>query len=114
MRRILENPTLEKAERDHRVLHALEERREQLGKAETKQDNERPAVQSGEEPEKTQNSAERDRKEADYIAGKQEMTDAKAEQYDRWTGEKLGGGQKGQTQDAARTAGRSLGRRRSR
>ena len=114
VRRILENPALEKAERDHRVLHALEERREQLGKAEPiKQDNERPAAPS-QEPEKPQSSAERDRKEADYIAGKQEMTDAKAENYDRWTGEKLDREQKGQTQDAARSAGRSLGRRRSR
>jgi Ti-type conjugative transfer relaxase TraA len=114
VRRIIENPVLEKAERDHRVLHALEERREQLGKTEpVKQDNERPAAAS-QEPEKTQSSAERDRKEADYIAGKQEMTDAKAENYDRWTGEKLGGEQKGQARDAARSAGRSLGRRRSR
>ena len=105
---------LEKAERDDRVLHALEERCEQLGKSEpVKQDNQRPAVQS-QEPEKTQSSAERDRKEADYIAGKQEMTDAKAENYDRWTGDKLGGEQKGQARDAARSAGRSLGRRRSR
>jgi Ti-type conjugative transfer relaxase TraA len=115
VRRILENPVLEKAERDHRVLHALEERREQLGKTEpVKQDNERPAVESTQEPEKTQSSAERDRKEADYIAGKQEMTDAKAENYDRFTGEKLGGEQKGQTRQTARSAGRSLGRRRSR
>jgi Ti-type conjugative transfer relaxase TraA len=114
VRRIIETPTLEKAERDHRVLHALEERREQLGKNEpVKQDNERPAAPA-QEPEKTQSSAERDRKEADYVAGKQEMTDAKAEQYDRWTGEKLGGEQKGQTQQTARSAGRSLGRRRSR
>jgi hypothetical protein len=114
VRRIIENPTLEKAERDHRVLHALEERREQLGKTEpVKQDNEKPAAPA-QEPEKTQSSAERDRKEADYIAGKQEMTDAKAENYDRFTGEKLGGEQKGQTQQTARSAGRSLGRRRSR
>jgi hypothetical protein len=114
VRRIIENPVLEKAERDHRVLHALEERREQLGKTEpVKQDNEKPAAPS-QEPEKTQSSAERDRKEADYIAGKQEMTDAKAENYDRWTGDKLGGEQKGQTQQTARSAGRSLGRRRSR
>jgi hypothetical protein len=114
VRRIIENPVLEKAERDDRVLHALEERREQLGKTEpVKQDNEKPAAPS-QEPEKPQSSAERDRKEADYIAGKQEITDAKAERYDRFTGEKLGGEQKGQTQDAARSAGRSLGRRRSR
>src|SRR4029077_18677410 len=98
----------------HRVLHALEERREQLGKTEpVKQDNEKPAAPS-QEPEQPQTAAQRDRKEADYIAGKQEMTDAKAENYDRFTGEKLGGEQKGQTQQTARSAGRSLGRRRSR
>ena len=88
VRRIIENPHLEGAERDDGVLQALAEQREELGLAEPARQDDAPQVEYSQEPE-TQSTADRDAAEVDYFFGREEMTEARAAAYDRWTGQEL-------------------------
>ena len=88
VRRIMENPFLADAERDDRVLQAVEERREELSQAEAARQDDAPQVGYSQEPE-LQSSADRDAAEIDYLFGRQEMTEARAAAYDRFTGQEL-------------------------
>jgi hypothetical protein len=82
VRRIIENPYLEGAERVDGVLQALAEQREELGLAEPARQDDAPQVEYSQEPE-LQSSADRDAAEIDYLFGREEMTEARAAAYDR-------------------------------
>ena len=88
VRRIIENPILAEAERDDRVLQAVEERREELGLAEPAKQDDAPAVEVSQEPE-VQSTADSEAAEIDYLFGREEMTEARAAAYDRWSGQEL-------------------------
>jgi hypothetical protein len=118
VQRIIEHPELEIAEQDERVLDALAERREELGLAEPARrddDDDREAVYSADEPVQTQSSAGRDAAEIDYLFGREEMTEAKQEKYDRFTGQEIGarsGQDAAQVQDPAQSQSQGRGRSR--
>jgi len=66
----------------------LEERREELGLDEPAKQDDAPEVEYSQEPE-VQSTADRDAAEIDYLFGREEMTEARAAAYDRFTGQEL-------------------------
>jgi hypothetical protein len=114
VRRIIENPSLADAERDDRVLQVVEERREELSQAEAVKQDDAPQVDSSQEPE-TQSTAARDAAEVDWLFGREEMTEARAAAYDRWSGQELSpstGQSAGPVQEAGQSQSHSKGRSR--
>jgi hypothetical protein len=114
VRRIIENPSLADAERDDRVLQVVEERREEQSQAEAVRQDDAPQVDSSQEPE-TQSTADRDAAEIDYLFGREEMTEARAAAYDRFTGQELSprtSQTAGQVQEPGQSQSHSKGRSR--
>jgi hypothetical protein len=114
VRRILENPILADAERDDRVLQAVEERREELGFVDSARSDDTREVESSQEAE-PEATADRDAAEIDYLFGREEMTEARAAAYDRFTGQELSprtGQTAGQVQDVGQSQSQSKGRSR--
>jgi hypothetical protein len=114
VRRIIENPSLADAERDDRVLQVVEERREELSQAEAVKQDDAPQVDSSQEPE-TQSTAARDAAEVDWLFGREEMTEARAAAYDRWSGQELSastGQSAGAVQEPGQSQSHSKGRSR--
>jgi hypothetical protein len=96
------------------VLQALEERRDELGLAEPARQDDARQVEYSQEP-ATQSTADRDAAEIDYLFGREEMTEARAAAYDRFTGQELGprtGQSAGQVQEAGQSQSHTRGRSR--
>src|SRR3981081_1710104 len=93
VRRVIKKPSPAGAGRDDprvddRVWQGVEERREEQSQAEAVRQDDAPQVDSSQEPE-TQSSADRDAAEVDWLFGREEMTEARAAAYDRFTGQEL-------------------------